>query len=772
MKRLKVILFLLLALSGIILGQAPGPATPSRSMFFDWINSQYEGTTEEQTLINLEFFKWMHDRYGMQLDIYSLDVGNIDDGPYTAGVGRLIPYHYGNLESREFKEQFPHGFAPLASKAAEFGCRLGLWLGPGGFGDTPEDHKLRREMMVSLCRDYNFGLFKLDAVAGKFDKAKEEELLAETLKACRKYSPDLIVSSHRVDLGKVEPYITHHLWAGVETYVDVFINNESTAPHHRAGALDRTLTPNMDRMYEDHGVCLSSCLDYWDDELILQAFNRSLILAPQIYGNPWFLRDDEYPKLARIFNLHRKYRDLLVKGFQLDSVQYGPYAVSRGDQEIRFITLRNSSWESVKYRIDLDQTIGLKKTQRIYVRQFHPWEENIGNYRWGKSIEVAVLPFRTCLIAIGKQLNEPGLPKGPFQVTPTPTPFSPSEAPLEAPTEDPSEAPSEAPTVAPLVAPTIPYHYSLGPLTKSPVPSFAESLFESTCFTADNNALEVRSIQRSGASQIPQVEAARKAFLEKPMFINRGIWDQNLFDGDIETFFTARLEDRMFRLDLGKAELVDEIILKIRDRQYPELSEELERFDSEAHAEVSMDLIHWRIGVLESGGKGTIGRIQIPDGQPVQYVRVKGAPRRLAEVEGYFEGRMLDRSGWRASNLFFDYADRPARAAFTSTIKIDHAAPGSYLAVAVNGEHGHEKAWAALRVDGEFIGAPDRAVSFDSNTWEYYNVELDHDYTYFFFMDESYVGKEIEVWVLILGDGSSNVSPEVWMTAYPVPWGR
>ena len=111
--------------------QKPGPHTPSQSMYFDWINSQYEGTTEAQTLANLEFFKWMFDTYGMRLDIYSLDVGNIDDGPYTAGVGRLIPYHYGNLESREFKKQFPRGFAPATAKAAEFGTRLGIWLGRG-----------------------------------------------------------------------------------------------------------------------------------------------------------------------------------------------------------------------------------------------------------------------------------------------------------------------------------------------------------------------------------------------------------------------------------------------------------------------------------------------------------------------------------------------------------------------------------------------------------------------------------------------------------------
>jgi hypothetical protein len=38
----------------------------------------------------------------------------------------------------------------------------------------------------------------------------------------------------------------------------------------------------------------------YNPDLILQAFNRNLILAPQIYGNPWFLKDEEYPQLARL----------------------------------------------------------------------------------------------------------------------------------------------------------------------------------------------------------------------------------------------------------------------------------------------------------------------------------------------------------------------------------------------------------------------------------------------------------------------------------------
>ena len=245
--------------------------TPSRAFFFDWINSQYEGSTEAQTLVNLDFFKWLHDEYGMKLDIYSLDVGNLDDGPYTAGVGRLNPHHFGNLDSADFKTQFPRGFGPPAKAAAAFGCRLGVWLGPDGFGDTPEEERRRQELLVSVCRDHRFMLLKLDTVAGDLRPEKQDALI-EALKACRVHCPDLIVLSERVSMGRAEPYFTTHLWEGVETYIDVFSWNRCTAPHQRAGALERPATPGLTRLIEDHGVCLSSGLDFWEDDLCASGF--------------------------------------------------------------------------------------------------------------------------------------------------------------------------------------------------------------------------------------------------------------------------------------------------------------------------------------------------------------------------------------------------------------------------------------------------------------------------------------------------------------------
>ena len=766
--------------------------TPSRSHFFDWINSQYEGSTELHTLTNLEFFQWMHDEFGMVLDVYSLDVGNIDDGPYTAGVGRLIPAHYGTMESEQFKRQFPRGFRPLVDKAAAFGCRLGIWLGPDGFGDTPAASRRRADMLVSLCRDYNFLLFKLDSVAGTL-RPEKQQTLVEALKTCRSHCPDLIVLNERLDLGKAAPYATTSLWEGVETYIDVFMSNTTTAPHHRAGALERCPPPGLTRLLEDHGVCLSSCLDYWDDDLVLQAFNRGLVMAPQIYGNPWFLKDDEFPKLARIFNLHRRYRDMLVSASLLPEQRYGPHAVARGDATTRFITLRNLTWEPVSYSVQLDASIGLERSETVELRRLHPSERIIGRFAWGREVEVKVPPFRSCLLlAAGGEVaqvavegcdyevvrdlpGEPvrikllGMPAGQAVVRLAPAARRFARAELDGqPRQDLLDGAGATVSFGGRALHR-PWHRQVGELAPSPVPDDAEALYEATCFAADSNALEIRSLQRSGPTRIPAVRAARGAFLRQKMFVNRGIWDRNLFDGDLGTHFAARLADRTFRVDFGRLVRMDRLVIRTRDREAANLAPQLHAFSEDATAAVSSDLRTWTALAPSWGGVGTIAVIPVPAEQPIRYLRITGAPRRIAEIDASLAGRVLDRSAWRASNLLHPYAGREATAAWKLSFVPDEVAKNAVLAVAINGRHGSEGAYAALRVDGRPVGAPDRSVSYPSNTWEYKNVDSEENYTYYFPLPETAAGKMVDVVVLIMKGGEKAVAPVAWMTACPPP---
>lgn len=220
--------------------------TPSRSEYFSWINNTNEGTTEDHTMVNMEFFKWLYDEYGMVLDIYAFDAGAIDGKRF-----------YGLVDSDRFKEQFPNGFEPIYQKAKSFGSRLGVWGGPDGFGNTFPEEQGRIEQMVSLCRDLEFALFKFDSVCGPLRPEKEDAFI-RMMTECRKHSPDLILLNHRLGLERAQAHATTFLWEGKETYIDVFSTNTVTAPHHRADALSRGLVPGLKRLTEDHGVCLSS----------------------------------------------------------------------------------------------------------------------------------------------------------------------------------------------------------------------------------------------------------------------------------------------------------------------------------------------------------------------------------------------------------------------------------------------------------------------------------------------------------------------------------
>jgi len=277
-------------------------------------------------------------------------------------------------------------------------------------------------------------------------------------------------------------------------------------------------------------------------------------------------------------------------------------------------------------------------------------------------------------------------------------------------------------------------------------------------------------VQRSGPSSIPQVRAAREAFFNKRMFVNRGIWDKNLFDGDLNTFFIARLDDRAFRIDFGEKIHMDRLVIKIRDRQEHDLNPALDAFDEDTETQVSADLKTWTTLDLGWKGKGTIALARVPPGLPIRYLRIHGAPQRIAEIEAWCAGKKLDRTKWRASNLFFPYREKPAVSARRLPFRLEEIHKNSYLAVALKGRHGNEGAYAALRVDGAYVGAPDRSVSFPSNTWEYYNVESETDYTYYFPLHKEMIGKPLEIVVLILEGGQTEIEPEIWITAYPIPF--
>ncbi len=754
-------------------------STPSRSEYFSWINNTNEGATESQTMINLEFFQWMHDEYGMVLDIYAFDAGAIDGKRF-----------YGSVNSDRFRKQFPKGFTPIYQKAKSLGTRLGVWGGPDGFGNTPREEAARTEQMVSLCRDFEFALFKFDAVCGPLRPEKEDAFI-HMMTECRKYSPDLILLNHRLGLERAQAFATTFLWGGKETYIDVFSTNTTTAPHHRADAISRGLVPELKRLTEDHGVCLSSSLDYWEDDLILQAFNRCLILSPQLYGSPWFLRDEEFPKLARIFNLHRKYRDILVHGMALPEETFGPSAVSRGNGKTRLITLRNLTWDPVKYRIPLDERIGIQTGGEVHCRQLHPTERILGNLSPEESVEVAVAPFQSCLLLVTTDgCDEPAIQGCDFEVVRNipdrsvlirllglpgtrskvrvPNGHSYKSASIDGQAVDKLIAGKTVSLRFPGEKHAESVHRRLAELKPCEMPEDAQALYEATVFAADNNALEVRSLYRSGPTRIPQVKAARDAFFQQAVFVDRGIWDRNLFDSNPSTgFWPSRkyrinqtVKDGCLRLDLGKITDADQIIIRVPNEYalQPLLNGEGN------HVEVSNDLRSWEQLTYLAGTEMVI---QLPE--PARYLRFRSFPDQITEIEGYKDGQALPRDPWRASNLFAHPGRMKPVKAWYAPIKLDAWVKNSTLCIAIEGEHGVEGAYAAMKVDGKLLGCPDRAPSFPSNTWVYVNARGDKNYTYYAPVTEDMIGKPIDVYVLVFDEEKINVTPVVWVTAYPAP---
>ena len=131
---------------------------------------------------------------------------------------------------------------------------------------------------------------------------------------------------------------------------------------------------------------------------------------------------------------------------------------------------------------------------------------------------------------------------------------------------------------------------------------------------------------------------------------------------------------------------------------------------------------------------------------------------------------MLLRDKWSANNLFSHPDTVPVDKAWSAKLTVDEITPSSYLCVAVEGTHGDEGAYAAIRIGDRLIGASDRAASYPANAWEYPARRQKSGYTYYFPLDDTHVGKEMEVFLLGMKGGGKELKPMVWLTAREFPF--
>lgn len=743
--------------------------TPSVAQYFSWINSTNEGSTEAQTLINLDYFKWLFDKYGMKLQIYAWDAGNLD------GANRT----YRNpLTDPRLKKQYPRGYKPVVDKAAEFGCRMGVWAGPDGFGDEPDEINARRELIVSLCRDLNFRQFKFDGVGGYLRQSKQK-VFHEMIDECRKYTPDLIVLNHRIDMGEAEVCATTFLWEGTETYVDVHMFNTETAPHHRAAALKRGLVPGLKRLTEDHGVCLSSCLDYFDDDMIMEAFSRSLILAPETYGNPWFLRDSEQLRYAKIYNMHRKFNDILVCGMELPE-KYGKYAVSRGDGSTRLVVMQNSSWNKTTVTVSVSREIGIEDESKEYiVKTLHPYESYVGTYNYGDAVDIDVMPFRAALVLFEEKEK---FMQSDFVLTnckyETSYNDTVNEAYIYSGNGEKIEAIGNISFERDGVSAdsTVKAPVFLGKLNDIKLPENTKELYEATAFSADCDSFEAQSIKRSGDTDIPQVRKARDAFFGQETYKARGCEARFMFDGKQDTYFDAnsktfetRIDGGCLRVDFGKtykaAKLtidffeIDEPVFEVHAQSVPEngsfgcdlslcgkakLVSVTEKED--ISAPVVCDGKHFIR--YHKGKKKTA--VYLINGE-MRYFKLPLPPDRIYDISLLDEnGNKIALASPRANNLLSP--NKNFVSAKKCTVRIpENSSDGSYIALCINGNHGVDGVYCAAEHNGELLGAFDRAISYPVNNWEYITNESKKGYTYYFKAEKELSGEEITLYALFTG---------------------
>jgi len=752
------------------------------TLYFDWLCHDNSGPLESEILANFAALKKMKELYGLQFDIYNSDAGLVES------MGTYFPQY-----RPIFDRRFPNGLSTVAAAAADLGMRLGLWIGPDGFGETPQEMEARKHQLISWVKESNVGLFKLDTVVSplrhpdKYILEKKYQALADTLNEIRAVDPQFVAINHRVNNSPYMLTITDCiLWQGEETYIDVHISNRDAWLHNRVCSVRRDLSTlffdTPFRLFEDHGICFNSLLERWDDDLVTQAFGRASVISPEMYGAFFFLADHEWPRFARLLQLHKEMQDILRGDSRL--LADGDMAHSNGHSAV--LVVRNMNWDHATKTIPLDTRLGLTADHgtHLIIRQRHPHEFLLGGqsdgFRIGDNLELTCEPFEVKLIQIDSAIpKDPYLGGIAYEVIPRGDPSHFSLRLLGRAGKDyeiyaynmedrilrdengaglvPSENSGSAIRVSFAGnGQDKDFFQRIGAFEEIDAGSVdGVYLTELAKFRLDDDALEIREMRglKRRPSRHPEVEACRAYMWDK--VIRTHTYHRNAFDGDPDTRwsdgypqrspFTGsprpyRSDTSLWRIDLGALVALSRLELHIVRR----LEEaELDRI------ELSADLKSWipvegielpgqdRIPFFEElrrrDGNVRIHDVASGDGRPVvlavdlpantsRYVRILGRNFSVSEIYGFDpQDRKLDRSRWRATN-FYGSTLQPYRVLqWTGTPK-DHW-PGQEIAVAVEAGpdrlHPIDDVIVVLRVDGEIIVPQRRAPSYPYHNYEW-----------------------------------------------------
>jgi hypothetical protein len=454
------------------------------------------------------------------------------------------------------------------------------------------------------------------------------------------------------------------------------------------------------------------------------------------------------------------------------------------------------SWEKKSFSISLDNEIGIEKGKEAQVRQYHPYVYDMGLHPLGVRVEVEVLPFRVVLVKVTTitEKDDVTISGIPYHIVKN-LPGKPTEVKLLGmpgenynvsvkTNKDLKSATLDAKTNSRLASGRTEkiefpgeklredFTRHIASMQESPdlEREEAQALYYSTCFAGDSNALEVRSLKRSGPTSIPEVQKARDAFFKKELFVEKGLWDINMFDGDVSTSFRKYqpfVNSRTsFLLDLGKAQHLDSLVIECPNiySLFP-LHENVGVW-----AYVSEDLRNWNKVRFVADIEMSVDLSKIAS---FRYFRLDHSPLAISEITGYRAGKKVDRQLWRGSNLFYSYETRyPSwnntnpriwKAEFT----LEQIPKGAYLCVAVEGKHGGG-VLPGFKIGSKYVGAPDRAPSFNFNPWEINRGAGGANHTFYLPLTHEMKGKKIEAY--LIAPKNVKLKPEIWMATYPIPF--
>ncbi len=791
------------------------------TFYFDWLCHDNSGPRESEVLANFAALRRLKELYGLRFDIYNSDAGLVES------QGTYYPQFKTNFISR-----FPAGLKPLAEGSKALGMRLGLWLGPDGFGEKPEEMAARREQLLSWVRDFNVGLFKMDTVVSELDHPdkyileKKYQSLADALAEARRIDPGFVAINHRINDSPYMLTITDCLlWRGEETYIDVHISNETASLYNRDCSIGRELSSEFFgtpfRQFEDHGICFNTCLEKWEDDLVAQAFGRASVLSPEMYGTFFFLGDEDYPRLARLIQLHKQLESLLKTAYPLPG---GDIAHAAGASSL--VLVRNMTWEPALKSIPLDASIGLAAAPgtALTVRQRHPWELLIKRAGEGAvvggTLQVELDPFSLRLIQIdAAPPAEPIVAGVPHEIIPGPDAGSFDVKLLGAAgrTVDVAFLNFGDGTVRTGSGQSVPAGdkpWSITfPGTPTAGPSFARladlrddpaaaadgiRLAELAKFGIDDDALEIREMVRlkREPSKWAEIEACR-AYMWDKVVAAEGTF-LSAFDGDPGTRwsdgfprrspFTGspaayRSDTSLWRIDLGRPTDLAKLELHVVRRTDAAVLEAVE---------TSSDLRTWTrtegsslaaaesipaAGSLRQRGK-TIAIFDVDAGDkrpvviaiplargPWRYVRIRGRNFGVSEILGFDRaGRPLDRSGWRATNFL---GETPAPRRVLTAVHVPAGdLPGREYAVAVTAGPAKfdpvDGVYIVALVDGRPVIPRHRAPSYPYHNYEWNSgAPKLAGLTFRLPIERAWKGKTVEFRIMMFGDGADGARAEL-----------